>query len=312
MTLQDIVAFCNQLAKINVQTDSQNTVRALEAIVYTVTNSKVQSQDLAQQLDRQFQDIRQDLHNFDKIIATIHSNLVTVLAANDQRCIDQDCERYKIELDIETVDMIQNRAVTQTTAGLEKLTARIKLLADWRMPGMIFRPTAEAWMQDLVTLDPLYIVDHDQALLQPFMAQFNELYQRRLRPYVLDKHIDAGVLSQLPDDQYGLILAYNFLNYKPLPLMKIYLSEILKKLRPGGTLLFTFNDCDIAQNMGLWERMFMMYQPWRLLKPYLDELAVEIVSVNHDGGDMVWAEVRRLGQLVSLRGAQTLAKIVAM
>jgi SAM-dependent methyltransferase len=164
----------------------------------------------------------------------------------------------------------------------------------------------------MVTMDPLYIVDHDQELLTPFLSQFNELYQRRLRPYLIKDDDTNSLLYQLPDNQFGLVLAYNFFNYKPLPVLEKYFAELYHKLRPGGRAIFTYNDCEVAQNMGLNERCFMMYQPWRLLRPMLEKFGFEIHSINRDAGDMTWAEIGKSGTVTSIRGAQTLAKIVAM
>jgi len=312
MTLQDIVAFCNQLEQIDVTANASQTVRDLAATVYTVIHSPVQSQDLAQQLDAKCQEIHLNLHQFDEIIKTIHRNLMTVIAANDARCIQEDQDRYQQEKGIDTAASIMGRSVSVTDQVLENISTRIKLLSTWQWPGMIFRPTADEWMQPVVTLDPLYLVDNYQEIFTPFMNQYSELYQRRLRPYVIEDPENQPALEKLPNNQFGFVLAYNFFNYKPLPLITKYILELFEKLRPGGSLIMTFNDCDIAQNMGLFENRFMMYQPWRLLEPAVRTAGFEVVSINREGGDMVWCELRRPGDLTSIRGAQTLAKIVVI
>lgn len=312
MTLQDIVAFCNQLEQVDVSASASQTVRDLAAVVYTVTHSSVQSQDLAQQLDAKFREIHQNLHQFDDIIKTLHHNLMAVIAANDPRCIQEDQERYEREINLDTPESITKRCVAVTDQALENITARIKLLSSWQWPGMIFRPTGDEWMQPMVTLDPLYLVDHYEKIFTPFMSQYNELYQRRLRPYVITDPGTESALHKLPNNQFGFVLAYNFFNYKPLPLVISYVVELFEKLRPGGSLIMTFNDCDIAQNMGLAEKRFMMYQPWRLLEPAARTAGFEIVSVNRQGGDMVWCELRKPGDIASIRGSQALAKIVVL
>lgn len=313
MTLSEIVAFCNELQKINIAEQSGQTARDLAAVVYSVTNSAVKSQDLAEQLQAKHQEIKTNLHEFEQILITLRQNLVKVIAANDQRCIDTDMARYPKETSLDDLLHLKLNIGVQITAECHhSLDIRTRTLSDWRFPGMVFRPTCDEWMQSTVALDPLYVVDHYEHLLIPFVSQFNELYQRRLRKYLINDPGVTGALDKLPNNQFGYVLAYNFFNYKPLPVLERYLQEIWHKLRPGGVFIMTFNDCDIAHNMRLNERTFMCYQPWRLLEPMVLQAGYEVVSVNHQGGDMTWCELRRPGQLNSIRGAQTQARVVAL
>jgi hypothetical protein len=82
-------------------------------------------------------------------------------------------------------------------------------------------------------------------------------------------------------------------------------------MRPGGTLIMTYNNCDRAQGVGLVERGFMCYTPKKLIVAHAESVGFEC-EFEHDGaGDVSWLEFRKPGEITSLRGGQTLAKIVA-
>ena len=69
---------------------------------------------------------------------------------------------------------------------------------------MILRPAQEKFIEDLVPLDPLYLVDQHSDLLQPAIDAFNPGYQRRLRPYVINDWKDQEILAAIPTNQFGL------------------------------------------------------------------------------------------------------------
>jgi SAM-dependent methyltransferase len=115
----------------------------------------------------------------------------------------------------------------------------------------------------------------------------------------------------LPQNQFGLIFAYNYFNYRPIEVIRRYFKEIFLLLRPGGTLLMTYNNCDRAQGVGLVEHSFMCYTPLSHLCRSAEDIGFEF-TFNHNGqGDLSWAEFHKPGDITSLRGGQTLAKIVA-
>jgi SAM-dependent methyltransferase len=175
---------------------------------------------------------------------------------------------------------------------------------------MIIRPCASDFLENMVPLDPLYLVDTMQELLDPCVQQFTLDYQRRLRVYVVDDYKQPNPLEQLPNGQFGLIFAYNFLNYKPLSVIERYLREFAIKLRPGGHAVFTYNDCDRSQGVGLAEKNFMCYTPGAAVRQLVEQTGLLIEEHRLADYDLAWMDVRRPGEIKSYRGAQTLAKIM--
>jgi predicted methyltransferase len=159
-------------------------------------------------------------------------------------------------------------------------------------------------------MDPLYVVDQHQDLLKPAVEKWTSDYQRRLRQYVINDYTCQRPLQELPDNQFGLIFAYNFLNYKPIEVIERYLQDFFAKLRPGGVAMFTFNNCDLPQGMGLAEKHFMCYTPGRRVQQIADKIGFENVYDQRGPNNISWFEIKKPGEIYSLRGGQTLAKIV--
>jgi hypothetical protein len=176
---------------------------------------------------------------------------------------------------------------------------------------MIIRPGLETFVSDMVSFDPLYLVDQDQELLFPSILQFPEQYQRRLRPYVVNERDESlPILAQLPDNQFGMCLAYNFFNFKPLTVMEKWLGELYTKLRPGGRLMMTFNDCDNEKAVKLAENYYACYTPSRMVRDIALKHGYEIYFVWNDNLPSTWMELQKPGSLSSLRGGQALARAI--
>ena len=190
------------------------------------------------------------------------------------------------------------------------LKSRVANHCGWKHPAMIIHPMLEPFIHEMTASDPLYLVDESHYLLDPTLAQFNSVYQNRLRPYVIKESFNHPILNRLPDQQIGFCLAYNYLDYRPFALVKIYLEEIYQKLLPGGVLAMTFNDCDRYIAMQSVERGITGYTPGVLVRGWAKYLGFEEIFCHRSGSPSVWIEFRKPGKLTSLRGGQSLAKIL--
>jgi SAM-dependent methyltransferase len=161
-----------------------------------------------------------------------------------------------------------------------------------------------------VPLDPLYVIDQHEELLVPSVSKFDGSYQRRLRQYIIDDRHDKKILRLLPDNQFGFVFAYNYFNYRPLSLIFKYLDELYVKLRPGGRVIFTYNDCDFSPAVILAERSFMCYTPGRHIRAHAEQLGYTIEMNCVNPANAAWMELKKPGEIESLRGGQTLAKII--
>jgi SAM-dependent methyltransferase len=191
----------------------------------------------------------------------------------------------------------------------EIIQQRLKLYTNWQHPGMILRPAHEH-MKDLVACDPMYFVDTSNEMLDLTQSWFTPEYQNRLRRYVIEEYVEKPFFANLPKQSFGLIYSFHFFNFRPWTILQQYLKECFDLLRPGGVLVFTYNNCDIANRVGIVEHYGACYTPGRLVKDYVDKLGYETLYSFDDKSGTSWVELRRPGNYISTRGGQTLAAIL--
>lgn len=310
MKLSELVGYLNLLEGPSVDPDISSGIQQLLGVVHTVANYRVQIDQLSEILAQDAVNVQ---HAHNKFLATftgLKDQLRQLIAERQSAMLAESQRLYEQEMIFETADWIKKRKFQATNEDLIELHSLIRQYGDWRLPGMIIRPFGETFLEEMVPLDPLYLVDTMQELLDPCVQQFTPDYQRRLRVYVVNDYHHAMPLQNLPDNQFGFIFAYNFLNYKPIGVIERYLRDFAAKLRPGGCAVFTYNDCDRAQGVGLAEKSFMCYTPGTMVKNMVLAAGLEIEQHRLAQYDLSWMLVRRPGDLVSYRGSQTLAKIM--
>ena len=192
----------------------------------------------------------------------------------------------------------------------ELFQARLSRYIDWQHSAMIIRPGIENFIDSMVALDPLYLVDLSHDYLAPALSKFNSQYQNRLRTYTVKEDLDQEILGQIPNDQFALCFAYNYFNFRPFEILKKYLDEIYQKLTPGGVLVMTFNDCDRASAVQLVENFYCCYTPGYLVRDLAVSMGYEIEYSWNDPGPTTWLELKKPGTLSSIKGGQTLAKVL--
>jgi SAM-dependent methyltransferase len=233
-----------------------------------------------------------------------------LIETSEKPWLQESYRLYEQEMVNESTEYILNRRPTITPETEQFYRTRIVRYNSWKHPAMIIRPGRDTYINELLASDPLYLVDERHDLLEPAMTMFNEQYQQRLRPCTINERQDQEILGKLPNSQFGLVLAYNFFNFRPFEVIKRYLAEIFQKLRPGGVLAMTFNECDRVKGVMLVEQHFCCYTPGYLVRELAQSLGYEIAFSWTDQGPATWLELRKPGEFQSLRGGQALAKII--
>jgi SAM-dependent methyltransferase len=187
---------------------------------------------------------------------------------------------------------------------------RINLYSSWKHPGLYIRPGKNQYIDYMTSCDPLYIADEQLDLLAPVKKLWNKEYQSRLR-YKIISDDSEQIFRDLPKEQIGFVVATNFFDYKPFEVIKKYLIEIQQLLKPGGVVIFTYNNCDMPGSVRNVENMFNCYTPGRLLKDFIVGLDYELLYSFETPSGVNWLEIKKPGELTSMRGGQTLAKIIA-
>jgi hypothetical protein len=319
MKLSDLVAYRSHLLSFDAKEIQYTAQHRLASITYTVKNSVIQPRAFTQTLLEDRERIVDAFDYFNSTVTELIRELDCMIEvaekayyAESTRLYNEEMARYNKLDDVTNLAVNQHildRRMPMSTEVQQMISNRLKSYIDWKYPGLIIRPGHESFVKDMVGLDPLYLVDYDKALLKPAMVDFTEEYQRRLRVY--EQHpLSTPVLDTLPQNQFGLCLAFNFFEFTPIEVLEQYLKSIFDKLRSGGTLAMTFNDCDRAHCVALVEKTFCFYTPGQRVLAIAKQIGYRQVFSWTDTGNLTWLELRKPGELESNRGGQTLAKII--
>ena len=345
MKLSEIVAFKNQLDLLpSIESIKLTAEFELIKIKYVLEAKDVVPLEQLQELIKNKNNLQHSFDQLDSTVSTIKNYVKKIIAEEEISYYEDSFRFYKQSVDIniehgyareddniifvdswgitrhvplkvktDHKNRINNEILSRNLNVLESakntIVSRILSYADWHYPAAIIRPGCEDFINHLVANDPLYLIDEHNDLLLPAMNKFNQQYQNRLRPYVIEESTGTNILDRLPDNQFSFFLAYNYFDYKPLDIIKIYLEEIFEKLRPGGTLGMTFNDCDYTGAVSRVENCTGCYTPGRMIVEHCAKIGYTEIFKLASNESSTWVELQKPGCLSSLRGGQTLAKI---
>lgn len=307
MKLSDLVRYLNHLDKLSVRYAANVAVKEVAKITHTVQYHDIQVGDTAADLIVLQNDIDNTLKKYEEKLTLLKQGVLNQIEQHEPKYFADSTNNYEHGMRYDTpADILKSAPVVSDTLG-SLLQSRLKLYTDWRFPGMVIRPAYSPWIEDLVALDPMYLVDTTPDLFESTKSLFTPEYQRRLRLYVIEEY--APFFDNFPKGQFGFVYAYYYFNTKPWEVIKQYLDEIFVLLRPGGSFLFSFNDCDQWTAVGLVENHYACYTPGRLLRKHIADLGFQITYEHRVGSETMWLEIKKPGTLDSLRGGQALAGI---
>ena len=311
MKLSEIVAYLNLLDSLDVRSECVTAIGKINHIRHIVSEHADQFDPISKVIDSTYNNISYSIDQFANQIENFKQTLKQQIASQEQQYLEQSMQVYFEEYRLASADTVLAQRMGIDSEDDLRLRTHLRNITDWRVPGMILRPGLENYIEDMVPLDPLYVVDHDSELMQPAIKKFTPAYQRRLREYVINDWAPGPIMHQLPNNQFGAIFAYNYFNRKPVPIICKFLDEFFEKLRPGGVVIMTYNNCDLAHGVTRAESAWMMYTPRRMIETHAVALGFELREAYDGQGDVSWLEFKKPGDLTSLRGGQTLAKVVA-
>jgi hypothetical protein len=311
MKLSQLISLRNYLRETNVLGIEKTADQELAKVLHAIQTHPIQISDFAQALKSQQLVIKNNFFEHDSILREMIQQVDKLIADQEPAWFAESYRLYEEEMCHETPEYILKRHSPMSTESRIALQTRLLNYTDWQHAGMIIRPALETFVYDMVSFDPLYIIDEKYELLEPLILKFPAQYQRRLRPYVIDERKNDSMMGKIPDSQFGMCLVYNLFNFRPLEVLKRYLVEIYQKLKPGGVLIMTFNDCDREKAVMLVESSFACYTPGYLVEDLVRSLNYEILYSWNDGGPSTWLELRKPGTLTTLKGGQSFAKVIA-
>ena len=204
-------------------------------------------------------------------------------------------------------DLLANKSSSQL------LSDRIGLYVDNRYPGLHIAPGYGEITNQLVSLNPLYLMDDSVDMFKKMKGWREPPYQRRLRYYIVDDNHN-GPLDELPQNQLGVIVAVNWFNFKPVEVIKQYLESMMKVLRPGGVVVFTYNNCNYPKGVDKVDEMYYCYTTDTQIKQMCIQLGYDIIKSFDKGYDELdmgisWLEIKKPGTRNTIRASETMGII---
>jgi len=309
MKLSGIVSYKNLLDSLSSGPEAQDLLNKILSMIHVAKVSGVQIPGAVDQLTQAHQQVLLAADDFEQQFRQLKQSVQNLIEQQESDYFRNSMNLYNTGYRNDSPEHIKNRVISVDAATSDMIQQRLKLYTSWQHPGMVIRPIHAPYVEDLVACDPMYFVDTSDKLLEPTKTWFSAQYQRRLCRYVIEEYSEDPAFINLPIEQFGLIYAFHFFEYRPWPVLQQYLRECFRLLRPGGVLAFTYNNCDLANRVGKVEHCFGCYTPGRMVRAYADELGYDTIFDIDDNSNTSWIELRKPGKFSSIRGGQTLAKI---
>jgi SAM-dependent methyltransferase len=310
MKLFNIVSYKNLLDTLSSRPAAIEFSKEILSMTNVVQASNVQIAGTVDELIQAQEQVSQAVEQFEQQFAQLKQSVQQMIEQHEPEYFQNSLELYNTGYRNDTAEHIRNRRIVVKPETAEIIQQRLRLYTSWQHPGMVIRPAHAMFVGDLVACDPMYFVDTQDSLLELTESWFTPEYQRRLCRYVVKEHNDQPLFANLPTNQFGLIYSFHFFEYHAWPMLQQYLRECFDLLRPGGVLAFTYNNCDLANRVGIFEHCSGCYTPGRLVRKYVSELGYETIFDFDDDANTSWMELRRPGTYSSIRGGQTLAAIL--
>jgi len=318
MILSELVAFRSSLEQYDFYQASRLFVKNVEeakADIDRVTD-KPNNQQIRFSQGVYQDELPFDLNNVEEAIENLRDNFdyykqqIDLQIQKLEEDYIQQSEKMYIRDELPSgPDVVLERSLQLDDQSKEIFYSRVSQLSDWRFPGMIIRPQETNLVEEMASSDPLYLVDYHNKLIDPCLKNMNDVYRHRVRPWVIDRYLPRKTqLNDLPKEQFSLIVIWNTLNNMPLTMCNQILKQIFDLLRSGGTCLLTFNDCNNAYNIRNFENNYRQFTPGDRLETIVKDLGyvIRYRSKSIHG----WMEIQKPGKLETIRGGQSLARII--
>lgn len=246
--------------------------------------------------------------HFDEVIKTLQDILIEI-----DNIIDDKSSGIFNQTNIDFFKDYSNYNFTTDGTIDSAVQAAIHKHADHFYPALQFGcgVKTKTLTGDLVANDPLYLCDFSQENIDNVSNQFNDIYNKRLRKYVLTQH----ELHQLPHNQFGFIFSWMLFNYANFATVTHYLERIIRLLRPGGYFIFSYNNCDLLESCLVAESGGMSYVSKRHLIRVCNQFGYEVVNTydmpntDYHVKYISWIEIRKPGELSTVKRRQVMGAI---
>lgn len=311
MKLSSLVKSRTQLDSVSPAVYEDYLISELNGLVDLFTSNGLATNELKHGLKKENESIRNSFARIRNELQDFRNYIEHHITRLEKEYYPLSETIYHQSLDDSAEYILQRCADSQTFINVEVtelFLSRVGLYNNWKYPGMQIRPFDGKFTEVIKACDPLYLVDTDDNLFQEVKKNWSPQYQNRICYYTINDKASAP-LKELPTGQFGFILAVDFFNFKSLTAIDRYLQEFWKKLRPGGVAMFTYNNCDLPYGVKNVENKFACYTPATAIINHAEEIGFQILKEFNPIEHASWLEIKKPGELTSIRGGQTLAEI---
>jgi len=332
MQLRDLVKYRNSLSRIistnrdhiNYQNIERPIFQELENFNATVNLESIEIDNLKESMHNTQREILKnitDLYTYlNRFILELDHMILDaeqpyhVKSIEIQKAdLDQPPEHKNFQADYHSLFFTPPISAEEPSEIEQAFVGTIKKYIDFKWPGLEIGPLKGYYTKELLALDPLYLADNIDSRFIETRKLWTKMYQKRLRYYEFNDNTDDP-MHLLPKNQFGLILSFNWFNFKTQDVIEKYIKSAFDLLKPGGAMVFTYNNCSFPKAIDNVDEMHYTYTNGHTLKKFCKSVGFEIVS-SYDGENQFvnwcvsWLEIKKPGKLTSLRGGQNLGAI---
>ena len=310
----------SQLVSIKKSIQNINFADANKLLATLSKSINVGLLDIEQNYPDESNALRESYSGLDNTLDNIKNKIEDLVKVIDAE-IDRRASHYRIRgsiLDgIPVVEKLNAEAEIRTRIRLfppdikYDIVSAIRLYTSNQYPVLELGPGTGQFTKYLVAGDPLYLVDINQEFLDKSLEQFTYEYRKRVRTYQIDAHgFGDNDLSCLPQNQIGFVLAIDLMDFYTWDFVSDYLKNIYEVLRPGGVLLFTYNNCEEGSAVIAVERGLRGWATETDLRKLCSHIGYEIIETKNIPGHTYWAVIKKPGKLETIKIQQALGEIV--
>ena len=184
---------------------------------------------------------------------------------------------------------------------------------DPRFPVLQINGCNGVFTKYLVAAEPVFILDWNQQSVDNILGLFNPVYQNRLCVYKIDVNLDffSDNIYRLPYKQFNFILIWDVVNFMEESQFKSFLTKLLKLVRPGGKIIFNYNNCNKQAPADLYNRKIRSYQTEESIIQLVEASNFIVSNVVNYNENIDWIEIKSSGSLYTLKKQSVLYQLFA-
>jgi len=243
----------------------------------------------------------------------LQKNANDILLENEKMDLKESIKRYS-NIPIPKSGKIkfveENLTTGKDDESNKALIARIRRYVSVNQPTVVIRPSNTALIDPFISATPLYMLDEELLLLDNVKKRYNTVFHQRVQYRIINEASNAKLTAILPKNQINFMFINDYFNTRPIEVIQDYLKEVYKVLRPGGVVMFTYNNVDITRSAKNFEAGVGSYAPLHLLLPIATTLGFQVLKTMDTKLNISWMELKKPGKSISIKHGEALAEII--